>query len=121
MSKWKCEICGSEFDNFHAQGFENKIYCPLCYFKKLSADLQVENFKLNDKLEKQRKEYQETYKDVREEIKDYKVQLKQRDEIIDEAIDHLDAFISDTNLSKYDVLKILMYTKKIIKKAKGDN
>ena len=34
MSKWKCEICGTEFKNFHAQGFEGKIYCPLCYFKK---------------------------------------------------------------------------------------
>lgn len=82
MSKWKCEICGSGFDNFQAQGFDNKIYCPLCYFKKLSADLQVENFKLKDKLEKQRKEYQETYKDVREEIKGYKEQLHQRDEVI---------------------------------------
>ena len=26
MAKWKCEICGDEFDNFHAQGFDNKIY-----------------------------------------------------------------------------------------------
>ena len=34
MAKWKCEICGNEFENFHAQGFDNKIYCPLCYFKK---------------------------------------------------------------------------------------
>lgn len=34
MSKWKCEICGNKFENFHAQGFDNKIYCPLCYFKK---------------------------------------------------------------------------------------
>ncbi len=86
MSKWKCEICGSGFDNFRAQGFDNKIYCPLCYFKKLSADLQVENFKLKDKLEKQRKEYQETYKDVREEIKGYKEQLQQRDEVIEEIL-----------------------------------
>lgn len=26
MSKWKCEICEKEFDNFHAQGFDNKEY-----------------------------------------------------------------------------------------------
>lgn len=45
MAKWKCEICGNEFDNFHAQGFDNKIYCPLCYFKK-------ENQKLKEKLDK---------------------------------------------------------------------
>ena len=36
MSKWKCEICDSEFENYHAQGFEHKIYCPLCYFKELN-------------------------------------------------------------------------------------
>ena len=35
MSKWKCEICGLKFENFHAQGFNHKIYCPLCYYKKL--------------------------------------------------------------------------------------
>ena len=45
MAKWKCEICGNEFDNFHAQGFDNRIYCPLCYFKK-------ENKELKDKLSK---------------------------------------------------------------------
>ena len=31
--KWKCDICGTGFNNFQAQGFDNKIYCPLCYFK----------------------------------------------------------------------------------------
>ena len=39
MSKWKCEICGNEFENLHAQGFDNKIYCPLCYFKKENTKL----------------------------------------------------------------------------------
>lgn len=45
MAKWKCEICGNEFENFHAQGFDNKIYCPLCYFKKENQELkkQLEN------------------------------------------------------------------------------
>ena len=40
MSKWKCDICGQGFDNFHAQGFEGKIYCPLCYFKKENQELK---------------------------------------------------------------------------------
>lgn len=35
MGKWKCEICNSEFDNYQAQGFNEIIYCPLCYFKEL--------------------------------------------------------------------------------------
>ena len=39
MSKWKCEICGNEFENYHAQGFDNKIHCPLCYFKKENQEL----------------------------------------------------------------------------------
>lgn len=89
MSKWKCEICGSDFDNFHAQGFDEKIYCPLCFFKKLSSDLQVENYKLKDKSEKQRKEYQETYKDVREEIKDLKTKNNDLQQRIDETIEFI--------------------------------
>ena len=35
MSKWTCEVCGLEFENFHAQGFNHTIYCPLCYYKEL--------------------------------------------------------------------------------------
>ena len=38
-------------------------------------------------------------------------------EIIDKAIEHLDLFISSENLSKYDTLKILMHTKKILKEV----
>ncbi len=47
MAKWKCEICGNEFENFHAQGFDNKIYCPLCFFKKENQELkkQLEEYK----------------------------------------------------------------------------
>ena len=43
MSKWKCDICKKEFDNFHAQGFDGKIHCPLCFFKE-------ENRRLKDKI-----------------------------------------------------------------------
>ena len=50
MSKWKCEICGKEFDNFHAQGFEHKIYCPLCFFKEKTNRLEKENERLKDKI-----------------------------------------------------------------------
>lgn len=50
MSKWKCEICGNEFDNFHAQGFNSKIYCPLCFFKEKTNRLEKENERLKDKL-----------------------------------------------------------------------
>lgn len=52
MAKWKCEICGNEFDNFHAQGFDNKIYCPLCYFKKENQELKKENKQLKGKIKK---------------------------------------------------------------------
>lgn len=50
MSKWKCEICEKEFDNFHAQGFDSKIYCPLCFFKEKTNRLEKENARLKDKL-----------------------------------------------------------------------
>ena len=52
MAKWKCEICGDEFDNFHAQGFDNKIYCPLCYFKKENQELKEENKQFKDNWDK---------------------------------------------------------------------
>ena len=52
MSKWKCEICEKEFDNFHAQGFDSKIYCPLCFFKEKTNRLEKENERLKDKIEK---------------------------------------------------------------------
>lgn len=48
MSKWKCEICEKEFDNFHAQGFDNKIYCPLCFFKEKTNRLEKENARLKE-------------------------------------------------------------------------
>ena len=48
MSKWKCEICNSEFDNFQAQGFDNKIYCPLCYYKELYRKTEIERERLNN-------------------------------------------------------------------------
>lgn len=45
MSKWKCEKCNSEFDNFQAQGFNHQIYCPLCYFKELYKREKTKNDK----------------------------------------------------------------------------
>lgn len=48
MSKWKCGICNSEFDNFQAQGFGGTIYCPLCYFKELYRKNKLEIDRLNN-------------------------------------------------------------------------
>ena len=48
MSKWKCGICNSEFDNFQAQGFGETIYCPLCYFKELYRRTKLERDRLNN-------------------------------------------------------------------------
>ena len=52
MSKWKCEICGVEFENFHAQGFDNKIYCPLCYFKRENKELRKQLEEINNFINK---------------------------------------------------------------------
>lgn len=48
MSKWKCDICNLEFENFEARGFEGVIYCPLCYYKKLYTDTELERERLNN-------------------------------------------------------------------------
>lgn len=85
MAKWKCEICGNEFENFHAQGFDNKIYCPLCYFKKENKELKnqleetrkclkdmyhinIENDKELDKLKTQQKEFTKYLEDEKDRL-----------------------------------------------------
>lgn len=57
MAKWKCEICRSEFENFHAQGFNHKIYCPLCYFKKKNQELKKQLEEYKKELEIWKKKY----------------------------------------------------------------
>lgn len=54
---------------------------------------------------------------VRDYFSDLEKENKKHKEVIDKAISHLDLFISDTGLSKYDTLKILMHTKKILKEV----
>lgn len=51
MSKWKCGICNSEFDNYQAQGFNGIIYCPLCYFKELYKREKTKNDKAIEYIE----------------------------------------------------------------------
>lgn len=84
MGKWKCEICGNEFENFHAQGFDNKIYCPLCYFKK-------ENQELKQKYENAVADYENTMfekeqlnslvNSCQEEIRQLKKQVEEKENI----------------------------------------
>lgn len=68
MSKWKCEICGNEFENFHAQGFDNKIYCPLCYFKKENQKLETEKEQLNSLVNS----CQEEIRQLKKQLEEYK-------------------------------------------------
>lgn len=86
MAKWKCEICGNEFENFHAQGFDNKIYCPLCYFKK-------ENQELKKKLEERTKMYQNAYK-YGQRMEDVTITLKAEQK---EFIKYLEDMLDDEN------------------------
>lgn len=64
MSKWKCEICNSSFENFDARGFDNKIYCPLCYYKKLYKNTELEREKLTNIINKLEKELDRGYLDL---------------------------------------------------------
>lgn len=59
MSKWKCGICGSEFENYHAQGFDDIIYCPLCYFKEIYKREQKKTKLLQNQLQQKEKEIQD--------------------------------------------------------------
>ena len=125
MAKWKCEICGDEFDNFHAQGFDNKIYCPLCYFKKENQELkkQLEDkilleMKLENELFNKRKEYQDTYKDVRIEIKEYKTQQKEFIEYMNKTIEELECEdVDDEEMKGYLIQRIDIF-KEIFSKYK---
>lgn len=78
-------------------------------------------FKLKDELLKKRKEYQETYKDVRTEIKEYKQQLKQRDEVINKVSKLLEYYYIG-NL-KYDKESQRAFERifDLLNRYKGDN
>jgi len=51
--------------------------------EKENNTLAVENFRLNTKLQTNRKEYQETYKDVREEIKELQTKANKYDALVE--------------------------------------
>ena len=107
MSKWKCEICEKEFENFHAQGFDSKIYCPLCFFKEKTNRLEKENTQLKENNMSMQEEMARTrekadlYKEVIEEVSD-RITIKlgryinEKDYVIDDiALDELLQILED--------------------------
>lgn len=110
VSKWKCEICGNEFDNFHAQGFNSKIYCPLCFFKEKTNRLEKENARLKKNNMSMQEEMARTwkkadlYKEVIEEVKD-RITIKlgryinEKDYVIDDVA--LDELLQILDKAKY--------------------
>lgn len=106
MAKWECEICGNEFDNFHAQGFDSKIYCPLCYFKKkyvnAVSDYETTMAERN-KLEQQCKKQKEVIDNTIECINKYE-SIRAYYEYIDE--DGYDEYNCDEDFKK-ELLDIL--------------
>lgn len=130
MAKWKCEICGNEFENFHAQRFDNKIYCPLCYFKKENKELKnqleetrkclkdmyhinIENDKELEKLKTQQKEF---IKYLEDEINKLKEQIKNYDIWHEVGTD-----INFLILKKQFYLEILQKHNEIIGDVKNEN
>ena len=77
MSKWKCEICGVEFENFHAQGFDNKIYCPLCYFKRENQELKKQLEEINNFINKAK------FVNIEQLMLDYCAKTEEQKEFID--------------------------------------
>lgn len=68
---YKSGLCQSEFDNTMRLIEENQE------LKKQLEEYIKSNMKLEEELSNKRKEYQDTYKDVRLEIKEYKTQQKE--------------------------------------------
>ena len=119
MAKWKCEICGNEFENYHAQGFDNKIYCPLCYFKKkyenAVADYEKTEFEkeqLNSlvnscqeeirRLKKQLTTYQILHRDCKVDNLKNISKIEEMENQQKEFIDYINKIIEDcNNYSKY--------------------
>lgn len=88
MAKWKCGICGLEFENFHAQGFNGVIYCPLCYFKE-EYKLQKDKIdRLNCAMNKVKVDLKNTKK-INNHFKD-----KWGNEFVNIDIDHIDYLIN---------------------------
>lgn len=122
MGYWKCEICGTEFDNFHAQGFDNKVYCPLCFFKektnrleKIRTQLKEENEKIkiaiieNCDLRLEVLKYKEVIEEVRQEVCEYK-------KIMEDGIEQ-GAYYSYLGSLQQRLEKLLQ----ILDKAKGED
>ena len=122
MSKWKCEICGNEFENFHAQGFDNKIYCPLCYFKK-------ENQELKKQLQERPKEYvfignaqnktRDFINQITKDNKEFKNQQKEFIEYMNKTIEELECDdVDDEEMKGYLIQRIDIF-KEILSKYKS--
>ena len=100
MAKWKCEICGNEFENFHAQGFDRKIYCPLCYFKKENQELKEKLLVTQTNEETYRLEMEDItqtlgldedtiFDDVKAFVRSLEIENQKYKEVIDKAIELL--------------------------------
>ena len=107
MAKWKCEICGNEFENFHAQGFDNKIYCPLCYFKKE-----------NQELKKQLEEYKEENQEWINLLDMFKNQQKEFIEYMNKTIAELECDDADDEEMKGYLIQRIDTLKEILSKFK---
>ena len=122
MSKWKCEICENEFENYHAQGFDNKIHCPLCYFKK-------ENQELKKQLQERSKEYvfignaqnktRDFINQITKDNKEFKNQQKEFIEYMNKTIEELECDdVDDEEMKGYLIQRIDTF-KEILSKFKS--
>lgn len=118
MSKWKCEICGKEFDNFQAQGFDNKVYCPLCFFKEKTNRLEKIRTQLKEELK-----YTVPIVEHNKIVSEKNKEIKQLKEVIEEVKTEISALMSkyfyekDFSIEDAHLDKLLQ----ILDKAKGEN
>lgn len=122
MAKWKCGICGSNFENFHAQGFNNKIYCPLCYFKKENQELKKQVLENKDNYNCLLKQ-KEQFEYIMSKQVDYQGQQKEFIKYLEDEIKRInpkDLDIGELNL-RLDDIKFTQYLiyKEILQKYKS--
>ena len=123
MAKWKCEICENEFDNFHAQGFDNKIYCPLCYFKKENQELKKQLEELDKKLFFTKNELEMRQKSIANKLNQQKVFIEYMNKTIEEleCEDVDDEEMKSYLIQRTDTFKEILSKYKEIIGGKDDN
>lgn len=103
-------------DNVDKEAIEN-VLAEYRRLKQENEELTTNNFKQKNELEIKRREYQETYKDVRDELKELRTENEKKDKIINNAIDEVEnirQYFSDDLQPEFIRILEILKDKKVI-------